>query len=395
MTPQSKIENRNLKMDFTLTEEQRAIRDLARAFAKQEIAPYAAEWDRTHEFPAQLYPKMGAQGLMGLPFPEAYGGAGADVVSLALAIEEIANADGSVGLNYAAHIGLGATPIFLFGTDAQKEKWLTPLARGEGLGALSLTEPSGGSDLAGSVKTTARLEGDEWVLNGAKQFVTSGKVARSIIVLCRTNTNEGHRGLSLIIVPHDAPGLVIGKLESKMGLHTSLTTQVFFENCRVPRENLLGAEGKGFRCTMQVLDGGRIGIAAMALGLGVAALEASLKYAQERYAFGKPIAEFQAIQHMLADSAMELDAARLLIYKAALLKQNGKPFAVQAAQAKLFATEAADRACWKAIQIHGGAGYLTDFPVERYYRDNRLLLIGEGTSEVQRIIIARALLGSA
>lgn len=379
-------------MDFHFTEEQRAIRELAREFAKKEIAPCAAEWDRTREFPAALYEKMGAQGLMGLPFPEEYGGAGADAISLALAIEEIAKADGSVGLNYAAHIGLGATPIYLFGSDEQKKKWLTPLAKGQGLGSLALTEPSGGSDLAGSVKTTARLDGDEWVLDGAKQYVTSGKVARSIIVLCKTQEGKGHRGLSLVLVPRDAPGLVIGKLESKMGLHTSLTTQVFFEECRVPRENLIGEAGKGFRYTMQVLDGGRIGIAAMALGLGQAALEASLKYAQERSAFGKPIAEFQAIQHMLADSAVELEAARLLTYKAAVLKQNGKPFSLEAAQAKLFATEASDRACWKAIQIHGGAGYLSDFPVERYYRDNRLLLIGEGTSEVQRMIIARMLL---
>lgn len=382
-------------MDFTLTEEQGAIRDLARAFAQKEIAPYAADWDRTHEFPAHVYEKMGAQGLMGLPFPEAYGGADADAIATALAIEEISKADGSIGLTYAAHMGLGAAPIFLFGNEEQKREWLAPLAQGKGLGALSLTEPSGGSDLAGSVKTTARLDGDEWVLNGSKLYVTSGKVARSIIVLCRTAENQGHRGLSLIIVPHGAPGLMIGKLESKMGLHTSLTTQVFFENCRVPRENLLGEAGQGFRYTMQVLDGGRIGIGAMALGLGEAALDASVKYAQQREAFGKPIAEFQAIQHMLADSAMELEAARLLIYKAAALKQQGKKFSVEAAQAKLFATEAADRVCWKAIQIHGGAGYLTDFPVERYYRDNRLLLIGEGTSEVQRMIIARDLLANA
>ncbi len=230
------------------------------------------------------------------------------------------------------------------------------------------------------------------MLNGSKLYVTSGKVARSIVVLCRTDESQGHRGLSLIIVPHDAPGLVIGKLESKMGLHTSLTTQIFFENCRVPRENLLGEAGQGFRYTMQVLDGGRIGIGAMALGLGEAALEASIQYAQQRTAFGKPIAEFQAIQHMIADSAMELEAARLLIYKAASLKDQGKKFTFEASQAKLFASEASDRACWKAIQIHGGAGYLTDFPVERYYRDNRLLLIGEGTSEVQRMIIARELL---
>jgi alkylation response protein AidB-like acyl-CoA dehydrogenase len=382
-------------MDFTLTEEQRAIRDLAREFAQKEIAPFASEWDQTHEFPADTYRKMGEAGLMGLPFPEQYGGAGADAISLALAIEEISKADGSIGLTYAAHIGLGSMPIYLFGSKAQKEQWLTPLAEGQGLGSLALTEPSGGSDLAGSVKTKAGLDGDEWVLNGSKQYVTSGKVARSIVVLCRTDDNLGHRGLSLIIVPHDAPGMVLGKLESKMGLHTSLTTQVFFEDCRVPRDNLLGDRGAGFRYTMQVLAGGRIGIGAMALGLGEAALDASLKYAQERYAFGKPIADFQAIQHMIADSAMELQAARLLIYKAATLKEQGKKFGVEAAQAKLFATEASDRACWKAIQIHGGAGYLTDFPVERYYRDNRLLLIGEGTSEVQRMIIARDLLSHA
>ncbi len=381
-------------MDFTLTEEQRAIRDLAREFAENEIAPFAAEWDETREFPAHVYKKLGEAGLMGLPFPEKYGGADADAISLALAIEEISKADGSIGLTYAAHIGLGATPIALFGSEKQKEDWLTPLAKGEGLGSLALTEPSGGSDLAGSVRTTARLDGDEWVLNGSKLYVTSGKVARSIVVLCRTDADKGHRGLSLVIVPHDVPGLVLGKLERKMGLHTSLTTQVFFEDCRVPRENLLGEQGAGFRYTMQVLDGGRIGIAAMALGLGEAALAASLKYAQERIAFGKPIADFQAIQHMIADSAMELEAARLMIYKAATLKQSGKKFGIEAAQAKLFATEASDRACWKAIQIHGGAGYLADFPVERYYRDNRLLLIGEGTSEVQRMIIARDLLGS-
>lgn len=382
-------------MNFTLTEEQRAIRDLAREFASREIAPFAAEWDRTREFPGEVYCKLAGAGLLGLPFPERYGGADADAISLALAIEEISKADGSVGLTYAAHIGLGASPIYLFGDEKQKQKWLTPLAKGEGLGSLALTEPSGGSDLAGSVKTTARRKGDEWVLNGSKAYVTSGKVARSILVLCRTDEDRGHRGLSLIIVPHDAPGLVLGKLESKMGLHTSLTTQVFFEDCRVPRENLLGERGAGFRYTMQVLDGGRIGIGAMALGLGEAALDASLKYAQQREAFGKPIAEFQAIQNMIADSAMELEAARLLIYKAAALKEQGKKFGVEAAQAKLFASEASDRACWKAIQIHGGAGYLTDFPVERYYRDNRLLLIGEGTSEVQRMIIARALLASA
>ncbi len=379
-------------MDFQLTEEQRAIRDLAREFAQKEIAPYAIQWDRTGEFPGEVYCKLAGQGLMGPPFPERYGGAGADAIALVLAIEEIGRADGSVGLTYAAHIGLGSTPIYLFGNEEQKQKWLTPLAKGEGLGALALTEPKGGSDLAGSVQTTARREGNEWVINGSKLYVTSGKVARSIITLCRTDPAQGHRGLSLIIVPHDAPGLKIGKLEDKMGLHTSLTTQVFYEDCRVPCENILGEPGQGFRQTMQVLDGGRVGIGALSLGIGEAALDAAVKYAKERKAFGQPIGDFEAIQNMIADSATELEAARLLIYRAAQLKDQGKRFTFEASQAKLFATEAADRACWRAIQIHGGAGYLRDMEVERFYRDNRLMLIGEGTSEVQRMIIAREIL---
>ncbi len=329
---------------------------------------------------------------MGIPFPEEYGGAGADAISLVLAIEEIGRGDGSVGLTYAAHIGLGSTPIFLFGSREQKRKWLKPLAQGEGLGALALTEPKGGSDLAGSVQTTARLEGNEWVINGSKVYVTSGKVARSIITLCRTDPEAGHRGLSLIIVPHHAPGLKIGKLEEKMGLHTSLTTQVFYEDCRVPRENILGEPGQGFKQTMQVLDGGRVGIGALSLGLGEAAHDAAVKYAQEREAFGQPIADFEAIQNMIADSATELEAARLLVYRAAVLKDKHQRYTIEASQAKLFATEAADRACWRAIQILGGAGYLRDMEVERFYRDNRLMLIGEGTNEIQRMIIARNVL---
>ena len=241
-------------------------------------------------------------------------------------------------------------------------------------------------------RPSARLVGGEWVINGSKMFVTSGKIARSIVTLCRTDDNPGHRALSLIIVPHNAPGLKIGKVEEKMGLHTSLTTQIFFEDCRVPRENVLGTPGEGFYQTMRTLDGGRVGIGALSVGLGQAALDASIKYAKEREAFGQPIANFQAIGNMIADSAMELEAARLLVLRAAWIKDQGKRFTLEAAQAKLFATEAADRACWKAIQIHGGAGYLKDFPVERYYRDNRLMLIGEGTSEIQRMIIARDIL---
>ena len=382
-------------MDFQLTEEQRAIRDMVHDFAEKEIVPRAGEIDKSDEFPADIFRNMGANGLMGVPFPEQYGGAGADMLSQALAVEEISRASGSIGLTYAAHLSLGCAPIYNFGTDEQKKKWLAPLTKGEGLGALALTESKGGSDLAGSVATTAMLKGDEWIINGSKMYVTSGAVARSIIALCITDKGKGHRGLSLIVIPGDAPGLVIGKSEEKMGLHGSLTTQVFFEDCRVPKENLLGAEGAGFKQAMITLDGGRIGIGAMALGLGRAALEASIKYAQERTAFGQPIANFQAIQWMIADSTVELDAARLLVSRVADLKDRNQKFATEAAMAKLFASEAADRACWKAIQIHGGAGYLRDFPVERFYRDNRLTLIGEGTNEILRMVIARNVLRAA
>ncbi len=379
-------------MDFQITEEQHAIQELVHDFAEKEIAPRAADIDKRDEFPVELFRKMGAQGLLGIPFPEAYGGGSADTVSQALAVEEISRASGSVGLTYAAHLSLGCGPIFNFGTEEQKIKWLTPLARGDGLGALALTEPKGGSDLAGGVQTTATLRGNEWVLNGSKMYVTSGAIARSINVLCLTDKPQGHRGMSMIIVPGDAPGLVKGKVEEKMGLHGSLTTQIYFEDCRVPKENLLGRVGEGFKQAMITLDGGRIGIGAMALGLGRAALDASIKYAHERNAFGKPIADLQAIQWMIADGATELEASRWMVMHAAYLKDHGKNFSQQAAMAKLFASEAADRACWKAIQIHGGAGYLRDFPVERYYRDNRLTTIGEGTSEILRHVIARNIL---
>ena len=382
-------------MDFQLTEEQRAIQEMVRDFAEKEIAPRASDIDKSDEYPADLFVKMGQQGLLGLPYPEEYGGGGADTISQALAVEQVGRASGSVGLTYAAHLSLGCGPIFNFGTEEQKKDWLTPLCKGDALGALALTESKGGSDLAGSVTTTAVLKGDEWIINGSKMYVTSGAVARSITTLCITDKSKGHRGLSMILVPRDAPGLVIGKVEEKMGLHGSLTTQVFYEDCRVPKENLLGGEGEGFKQAMMTLDGGRIGIGALSLGLGCAALDASVRYAQERQAFGKPIADLQAIQWMIADMSVELEAARLMIMRAADLKDNQQKFSHEAAMAKLFASEAADRACWKAIQIHGGAGYLRDFPVERFYRDNRLMTIGEGTSEILRLVISRAVLKDA
>lgn len=378
-------------MDFELTKEQRMIRDMVREFAQAEIAPRAHDIDESGKFPYGLFRQMGELGLLGLPFPEKYGGAGADTISYALAVEEVAAASGSVGLTYAAHISLGSAPIYAFGTEEQKEKYLVPLATGEGLGAFALTEPHSGSDAA-ALKTTAVRDGDEWVLNGQKMWITSGAVARTVIVAAKTDPEAGTHGISNFIVPAGTPGFIVGKDESKMGLRGSVTNQLFFEDCRVPAENLLGQEGEGFKQFMITLDGGRISIAAMALGLGQAALEMALAYAQERRAFGKAIAEFQAIQWKLADMATELNAARLLVYKAARLKDEGKSFTKEAAMAKLFASEAADRACWEAIQIHGGMGYSREMPLERYYRDNRLTLIGEGTSEIMRLVIAREIL---
>jgi alkylation response protein AidB-like acyl-CoA dehydrogenase len=378
-------------MDFDLTEEQRMIRAAVREFAQAEIVPRAREIDEKSEFPGDIFQKMGQLGLMGLPFPEKYGGAGADTISYALAVEEIAAASGSVATNYNAHISLGAAPIYLFGSEAQKEKWLVPLARGEGLGAFALTEPHSGSDAA-AMKTRAEARAGEWILNGQKMWITSGSVARSIVVAAKTDPAAGAQGVSNFIVPADAPGFTPGKDEPKMGMKGSPTTQLFFEECRIPKENLLGELNQGFRQFMLTLDGARISIAAMALGLGRAALEQSLKYAREREAFGQPIANFQAIQMKLADMGTELEAARLLIFQAAVLKDRGQRFTKQVAMAKLFASEAADRACWQAIQIHGGMGYSREMHVERFYRDNRLTLIGDGTSEIQRLLIARQLL---
>lgn len=381
-------------MDFELTEEQRLIRNAVREFAQGEIAPRAREIDETGEFPWDILKKMAELGLMGLPFPEKYGGAGADTISCILAIEEIAAVSGSVAITYNAHLSLGAAPIYMFGTEAQKQKWLAPLARGQALGAFALTEPHSGSDAA-AMKTRAEDGGDEWVLNGQKMWITSGSVARSLVVAAKTDPAAGAHGVSNFIVPADAPGLAVGKDEPKMGMKGSPTNQLYFRDCRLPKENLLGRLNEGFKQFMMVLDTARITISAMALGLGRAALEQSIKYAQEREAFGQPIAGFQSIQMKLADMATELEAARLLMFKAAVMKERGERITKIAAMAKVFATEAADRACWQAIQIHGGMGYSRELPVERYYRDNRLTLIGDGTSEIQRLLIARYLLKEA
>jgi alkylation response protein AidB-like acyl-CoA dehydrogenase len=380
-------------MDFRPTEEQRMIREMVRDFAEHEIMPIASEIDKEGRFPFETFKKMGELGIMGLPWPEEYGGAGADTVCYAIATEEISRACGSHGLSYAAHVSLGSSPIYLFGTEEQKMKYLTPLARGGAFGALGLTEPEAGSD-AGGTRTTAVLDGNEWVINGAKSLITNGPIAATVITVAKTDpTARGSHGISTFIVEADRPGFKVGKEEDKFGLRGSPTSQLFFEDCRIPKENLLGKEGDGFSQIMEVLDGGRISIGSMALGLGQAALEESVKYAKERHQFGRPIAAFQAVQWMIADAATRLEAARLLVYKAAYLEDRGKRFTKEAAIGKLFASEAAELACFNAMQIHAGYGYTKDYPVERFYRDNRLTQIGEGTSEIQRLVIARQVLG--
>jgi len=380
-------------MDFALNEEQEMFRKTIREFAEKEIMPRAQEIDQKGEFPWDIIRKMADLGLMGLPFPEEYGGAGGDAISYAIAVEEIARASGSVAITYSAHISLACSPIYLFGTEEQKRKYLIPMAKGEKIGAFGLTEPGAGSDAA-AIKTRAVLDGDEWVINGQKIFITNGSVADVVVIAAVTDPAKGKKGISNFIVEKGTPGFRVGREEDKMGLRGSVTSELIFENCRVPKENLLGKEGEGYKQFLMTLDGGRIGIGAMAVGLGMAALEAAARYAKERVQFGQPIAEFQAIQWMIADMATELEAARLLVLRAAWLKDQGQRFTKEAAMAKLFASEAAVRACYKAIQIHGGYGYTKDYPVERLYRDARLTTIGEGTSEIQRLVIARHILES-
>lgn len=380
-------------MDFDLTREQLMIRDAVREFTEREIMPKARHVDETGEFPTDTFRKMGELGLMGIPFAEEDGGAGGDSVSAALAVEEVARGCGSTALAYSAHMGLGCAPIAMFGNAEHKQRFLKPAASGEYMGAFALTEPHAGSD-AGSTRTTARLEGNSWVINGSKMWITNAPVAGHIIVTARTDSDKGKRGISAIIVPRATPGMTFGKHEPKMGLRGSVSTAIALEDVRVPRENLLGERGAGFKQFLQVLDGGRIGIGAMAIGLAQAAYEAAKSYAKEREAFGKPIGAYESVSNMIADMAVGLDAARLLVYRAAWLKDLGRPYVREAAIAKLYASEIGEKTCRDAIQVFGGYGYSQEFPVERLYRDQRLLTIGEGTSEILRVVIGRYDLGS-
>ncbi|GIN77756.1 acyl-CoA dehydrogenase family protein [Bacillus paralicheniformis] len=378
-------------MNFELTREQQMVRELARDFAKQEIAPHAEHVDRTGDFPVETFKKMGELGLLGIPFPECYGGSGGDTISYALSVEEIGKACGSTGLSYAAAVSLGAAPIYYFGTEEQKQEYLVPLATGRALGAFGLTEPNAGSD-AGGTRTKARSEGDSYVISGEKCWITNAGYARTVIVTAVTGKDDnGKNIISAIIVPTDSEGFTINSEYDKMGVRGSNTSQLILDNVRVPKQNLLGSPEKGFKQFLNTLDGGRISIAALAVGIAQGAFEAALAYAHERKQFGRPISYFQAIQFKLADMAMEIELARNMVLKAAWLKDQGRPFTKEAAFAKLYASEMAFRTCNQSIQIHGGYGYMKEYGVERMLRDAKLMEIGEGTSEIQRLVIARQL----
>jgi short-chain 2-methylacyl-CoA dehydrogenase len=381
-------------VDFDLTDEQRLLRDTVRDFARQEVAPAAEELDRTKAFPYDLVRQMGDLGLMGIPFPEEYGGGGADTLTYALAVEELARVDSSVCITMAAHTSLGTMPIHLWGTEEQKAEWLPELTSGRRLAAFGLTEPEAGSD-AGATRTRASLDDGEWVIDGAKQFITNAgtDVSGCVTITARTDANgSGGQGqISNIIVPNGTPGYEQGEPYRKMGWNASDTRPLTFEACRVPEGNLLGRRGEGFKQFLHILDGGRIGVAAMGVGLAQGALDEAIAYAKERRAFGQPISKFQAIQMKIADLSAELEAARLLTYKAAIQKDRGESFTLTAAQAKLKTGRLAVRATEEAVQIHGGYGYIEEYPVCRFYRDAKILTIGEGTDEVQQMVIARQL----
>ena len=378
-------------MDFRPTEEQVLLRRSVREFAETEIRPHVREWDQDQHFPIELMPKLAALGLLGIQFPEQYGGAAMSAIDYCICIEELARVDPAVALSVAAHNGLCSSHISLFGTEAQKQRYLVPLVRGEKIGAWGLTEPTSGSDAAG-MRTTATRAGTCWVLNGSKTFTTHGRVGDVAVVMAVTDRTAGAKGISAFIVEKGTPGLAPGKKEDKLGMRASDTSEMIFENCRLPADQLLGDEGLGFVHTMQVLDAGRIGIAVLAVGLAQGAYEAALGYARERKAFGKSISSFQAIQWKLADAATKIEAARLLTYRAAFLKERGRRTTLESAMAKLYASEIAVKVADDCVQIHGGYGFVKDYPAEKYFRDVKLTTIGEGTSEIQRLVIARQLL---
>ncbi len=378
-------------MDFRPTEEQELLRRTVREFAESEIRPHVMEWDEAQHFSEELLPKLAALGLAGVQFPEAYGGAALSAVDYCICIEELARVCPSVALSVAAHNGLCSAHISLFGTDEQKKKFLPRLVQGDVWGAWGLTEAGAGSDAAG-MRTTAARQGDSWVINGSKTFITHGRIGGVMVVIAVTDRAKGHRGISAFIVERGTPGMSPGKKENKLGMRASDTSEVLFDNCRVPADQLLGEEGQGFINTLQVLDGGRIGIAALSVGLAQGAYEAALNYAKERRQFGQPIAGFQAIQWKLADNATRIEAARLLTYRAAFLRDHGARTTRESSTAKLFASEVAVKAADDCVQIHGGYGFVKDYPAEKFFRDVKLLTIGEGTSEIQRLVIARQLL---
>jgi alkylation response protein AidB-like acyl-CoA dehydrogenase len=378
-------------VDFCFSEEQELLRNTVREFAEGEIAPRMMEYDESQEFPREAMLKAGELGLLGILFPEEYGGAGLGYMEYALVVEELSRVDGSMGISVAAHNGLCANHIYLSGTEEQYRRFLTPLASGRWIGGWSLTEPTAGSDAAGT-RSVARLDGEEWVLNGSKTFTTHGSVGDVVVVFAVTDKDKGKHGISAFIVEQGTPGFRPGKKENKMGLRASDTSEVVMEDCRIPANQLLGRRGGGFIDAMKILDGGRISIAALALGMARGAYEAALKYSKEREQFGRSIAEFQAIQFMLADMATKIDAAALLIYRSAWMKDRGENVTKTAAMAKLYASEIGVEVADKALQIFGGYGFVKDFPAEKFYRDMKLCTIGEGTSEIQRIVIARELL---
>ncbi|MED0946682.1 acyl-CoA dehydrogenase AcdA [Bacillus mobilis] len=377
-------------MHFKLSEEHEMIRKMVRDFAKNEVAPTAAERDEEERFDRALFDQMAELGLTGIPWPEEYGGIGSDYLAYVIAIEELSRVCASTGVTLSAHTSLAGWPIFKFGTEEQKQKFLRPMAEGTKIGAYGLTEPSSGSD-AGGMRTTAKRDGDHYILNGSKIFITNGGIADIYVVFALTDPESKQRGTSAFIVESDTPGFSVGKKESKLGIRSSPTTEIMFENCRIPVENLLGEEGQGFKVAMQTLDGGRNGIAAQAVGIAQGALDASVEYARERHQFGKPIAAQQGIGFKLADMATDVEAARLLTYQAAWLESEGLPYGKESAMSKVFAGDTAMKVTTEAVQVFGGYGYTKDYPVERYMRDAKITQIYEGTQEIQRLVISRML----